>query len=456
MTTFTARLNSAAALVALLVAIPVATVLLPTAFGSDTPALLGPVDDYWNDIPEGSATAGLTSRPNDPLAIEAYFGRESYRPGTTAVLHFESTLTRVRLQVFQVGPERVRTLANNEMNGVPVTKRVSVGRIVKGASTSIAIANWPSGLYFARLDAPGGHVGFAPFVVRPRRLGESTVAVVLPTRTWQAYNFRDDDLDGEGDTWYATATHTTAKLHRPFLNSGVPPHFKSYDLYFLQWLSRTCKKVDILSQAELDGASGASLRKAYRMLVFPGHHEYVTAGEYDAVEAYRDLGGSLVMLSANNFFWKIELHYGVMTRVAHWRDLGRPESALLGVQYIGYDMGQHRGAWQLRKAPATQWLLAGTGSTAGDAFSNAGIEIDHTTPSSPKGTQVIGEIPNLFGPGMTAQMTYYSTSRGAQVFSAGAFSLAGSIRQRPVARLVENIWWQFAGPGTKVGTGRVH
>jgi hypothetical protein len=42
-------------------------------------------------------------------------------------------------------------------------------------------------------------------------------------------------------------------------------------------------------------------------------------------------------------------------------------------------------------------------------------------------------------------MTYYTTPRGAKVFSAGAFSLAGSIRQRPVARLLDNIWAKIAG-----------
>jgi hypothetical protein len=171
----------------------------------------------------------------------------------------------------------------------------------------------------------------------------------------------------------------------------------------------------------------------------------VTTGEYDAVEGFRDLGGSLVMLSADNFFWKIELRNGVMTRIAKWRELGRPEAALLGVQYIGNDMGEHRGAWMLRRQPATRWLFAGTGYGAGDAFSNAGIEIDHTNSHSPRGTQVIGELQNLLGPGMTGQMTYYTTSRGAQVFSAGAFSLAGSIRQQPVSRLLDNIWSRFVG-----------
>ena len=46
-----------------------------------------------------------------------------------------------------------------------------------------------------------GAIGrFGPFVVRPARLGQHRVAVVLPTLTWQAYNLRDDDGDGTGDS----------------------------------------------------------------------------------------------------------------------------------------------------------------------------------------------------------------------------------------------------------------
>ena len=150
------------------------------------------------------------------------------------------------------------------------------------------------------------------------------------------------------------------------------------------------------------------------------------------------------MLSADNFFWRIDLRGGVMTRVAKWRELDRPEAALLGVQYIGNDMGEHRGAWLLRKASASSVALLrhGLRRRAGPS-PTPGSRSTTRTSSSPKGTQVIGELPNLLGPGMTGQMTYYSTARGAQVFSAGAFSLAGSIRQKAVARLVENIWAGF-------------
>ena len=60
----------------------------------------------------------------------------------------------------------------------------------------------------------------------PHRLGEHRVAVVLPTLTWQAYNLRDDDGDGTGDTWYATLPRPHRRLARPFLDRGVPSHFR--------------------------------------------------------------------------------------------------------------------------------------------------------------------------------------------------------------------------------------
>ena len=93
---------------------------------------------------------------------------------------------------------------------------------------------------------------------------------------------------------------------RPYLNRGVPYHFRRYDLPFLHWLARTNRDVDVLSDADLERApDAATLEQAYDLMVFPGHHEYVTKREYDLVgEGYRNLGGgNLAFLSANNFFW---------------------------------------------------------------------------------------------------------------------------------------------------------
>jgi len=56
-------------------------------------------------------------------------------------------------------------------------------------------------------------------------------------------------------------------------------------------------------------------------------------------------------------------------------------------------------------------------------------------------------IPDVFGKGMTAEMSYYETKNGAKVFAAGAFSLGGSIGNPQVAQVVSNVWTRLAHEG---------
>jgi hypothetical protein len=386
---------------------------------------------------EGRAPTNEELRPS----VEAAFGRESYAPASLATLRVFSSARGITLQMFRVGPEQRRTRGNSVLQGVPVSKPMAIGSSRGHLVERVQVGNWPSGLYFARLRAADGRVGFAPFVVRPERLGAHRVAVVLPTLTWQAYNLRDDDGDGRGDSWYADWRKTTVRLGRPFLNRGVPYNFRRYDLPFLRWLAQTGREVDYLSDGDLESVAGGQvLARAYDVLVFPGHHEYVTTHEYDVVERYRDLGGNLMFLSANDFFWQLVRHGNVVQKTKQWRDLGRPEAALIGVQYRGNDRGTHRAPWILRETPASSWAFAGTGLRPGSGFGSGGIEIDMMAPSSPRSVQVLAEIPNLFGRGFTAQMTYYETAAGAKVFAAGAFTLAGAIDRPVVRQLVENVW----------------
>jgi hypothetical protein len=380
-------------------------------------------------------------------SVQAAFAQDSYAPGDVARLVFFSAATHVRAQVFHTGPESQPTVGYDQLQGVPVSTTWSLPRTTAGNGFDIRVGAWSSGLYFARLTDGRGRVGFAPFVVRPRHLGEHAVAVVEPTLTWQAYNLRDDDGDGKGDSWYANWSHTTVRLHRPFLSRGVPYNFRRYDLPFLHWLSRGSHGVDMLTDSDLDRVSGRALARAYRLIVFPGHHEYVTTHEYDAITRYRDLGGHLAFLSANDFFWRVVRHGNLIEKSGQWRDLGRPEAALIGVQYRGNDRGTHRGPWVLRDTEAAPWLFAGTGLADGMPLGSAGIEIDSTTPASPKSVHILADIRDLFGRGFTAQMAYYRTPRGAEVFAAGAFTLAGSALEPDVSRLLDNLWRHLATPG---------
>lgn len=377
-------------------------------------------------------------------AIEAAFERESYAPGETARLVVSSRATDLELEIRRSGPERVPTRDARTMNGVLMTQTQPVGSSDGSRSIRLRIGDWESGLYFARLRSTDGNLGFAPFVVRPRHLGEQHVAIVLPTLTWQAYNLRDDDGDGFGDSWYTGRQEPTVRLGRPHLNRGVPYGFR-YQLPFIQWLQRTGRRVDVLAQSDLEGArSPRALRRAYDLLVFPGHHEYVTTREYDLVEGFRNRGGSLAFLSANNFFWRVVRHGRTLKRAGRWRELGRPEAALVGVQYLANRRSPRR-PWVVRRAPATSWMFAGTGLSPGSRMSRGGVEIDQVALASPKGIQIVAEIPNLFGPGKSAQMTYYETRAGARVFAAGAFHLTRVILRDPgVARMIENVWARLA------------
>jgi hypothetical protein len=408
------------------------------AAGSQPDAVL--VASEEDEELEGRAPTAIELEP----AVEASFRRESYAPGQTATLVVRTEAKRIRMQLFRVGPERTTTRGNNEIQGVPVTAT----RKISDGAVPIAVGKWPSGFYFARLQAADGRVGFAPFVVRPRELGASRVAIVLPTLTWQAYNLRDDDRNGKPDSWYGDWNCRTVRLGRPFLKRGVPYHFRRYDLPFLHWLARSGRAVDVLSDEDLDETpNGAELAVAYDLIVFPGHHEYVTTHEYDVVERYRDLGGNLAFLSANNFFWQVVKRGDAITKTKQWRDLDRPEAALLGVQYRGNDSGEARGSWLVRDVPSADWLFAGTGLRPGSRFGEDwGIEIDRMSSASPKGVEVIAEIPDLFGPGFTAQMTYYQTEYGAKVFAAGAFTLAGQALEPGVPRVLANLWAQLARP----------
>jgi hypothetical protein len=417
-------------------------------------------DIAGNELTYGSPNAFVGRYPRAPVArvlgIDATFTRQSFAPGQLGVLRIQTDAPKLTLQAFRTGPERFVTYADYLLEGVPVSEPEAIDwqqwRDVPNAIT-FRIGSWASGLYFLKLTAPDGRVGYAPFVVRPGTLGfMSRVAVVLPTNSWQAYNFYDRDGDGWGDTWYAGPPHQQVALDRPYLHRGVPPFFYRYDQGFLHWLYWTDKTVDFLAESDLGSVSGDQLAADYDLIVYPGHSEYVTEHEYDAIERYRDLGGNLIFLSANNFFRRVDVESGgtVLRKVAQWRDLGRPEAGLIGVQYIANDRGEHQGLFNVLDPAPAAWLWNGTGltggSTLGEAVGGYGIEIDHTAPESPPGTIVLADIPDLFAPGLTAQMTYYETPGGAKVFAAGALDFGGSALTDPVSQLLENLWARLSRP----------
>jgi hypothetical protein len=121
--------------------------------------------------PAAAPKAGTDDRPLEGRApttaeltpsVEAAFARESYAPGVMATLVISNPARGVRMQILRSGPERIVTRSNLTMNGVPVSPRRLIGSSTGRRTIRVRIGDWPSGLYFARLRATDGRVGFAP------------------------------------------------------------------------------------------------------------------------------------------------------------------------------------------------------------------------------------------------------------------------------------------------------
>ena len=397
----------------------------------------------------------LTSAVVRVLGVDAGFTGESYVASSAARLAIETDASTLTLQTFRAGPEDTLTHSDTLMNGVPVNQPVTIPWSARHrrATLNYAVGPWPTGVYFVKLTADDGRIGYAPFVVRPTVLGAtSRVAVVMPTNTWQAYNFRDSDGNGWGDTWYAKGAQSTAALGRAYIRRGVPPQWRKYDVGFLRWLHLTGKQPELLTETDLESIRTAEeLIRLYDFVIFPGHTEYATRHEFDLItELPRPRRQPRLPLREQLLLG------GAARRVASSGERG--SGAIRGARNrrcsasstAPTTTGGSRGRSSFappEPRPGSSRDGLGDGSSFGQELGGYGIEIDQTTPFTPPGTIVLAEIPDLYGPGLTAQMTYYETPQGAKVFAGGAIDFGGTARRLPaVHRMLENLWTRLSRP----------
>lgn len=384
----------------------------------------------------------------------AGFGARSYRAGQVAVLRTQPTQAkRMLLQVFLAGDGGRPGVSAPDWDprifGEPMTPSQTLQRRQGGAPWIIHIrlgANWPSGDYVARLRWLG-QTDYAPFVLRPRQRGGPPVLVVEPTNTWQAYNATG------GDSWYLDPAVHVIDLTRPYAGfdargrrvvTGLPPQF-FLDLGFLRWYWQSGFKADFISDDDLERVPSARALRHYRLIVFAGHEEYVTGHVYDLIEHFRDGGGNLAFLSANSFFYSVQAYRNRIVGRTPWRRLGRPEAALVGAQYAGWNEARFPNrAYRVTDTHAAPWLFAGTNLRDGSRFGRFGIEIDSRATASPRDTRVVAAISHEFGSASSAEMTLYRKGR-ATVFDGGALNFGASAYWPGISQLVTNLWQHLSG-----------
>ena len=200
------------------------------------------------------------------------------------------------------------------------------------ALVEIRATDWPTGVYAARLAADDGRVGFAPIVVRPGRHPGHASRWASP----RAPGVRTTSMTPTATAGVTRGTpvgdHACGPDATPHATRGVPYRYRSYDLAFQHWLAQTGKSAT--SMPTRISSSFASPRCTARRLR-PDRLPWAyrvrdEAAVRPTVQVYRDLGGILLFLSANNFFRRVDRRDHVLTaRWDEWRG-SRPPGGLLG------------------------------------------------------------------------------------------------------------------------------
>jgi N,N-dimethylformamidase len=307
-------------------------------------------------------------------------------------------------------------------------------------------ADWPSGVYAAELEGPGGMRRRAVFVVRPAEPVEHLL-VVLPTYTYCAYN-----------TWGGHSQYSIGQpgvrrsltFQRPSTTTEVDPpgvvsHTLYQDLVLLAWMHTAGIAFDCSADPDVH-AGGLHMLRQYRGVVLCTHPEYVSEAMRQALLDYVEGGGRLVYTGGNGLYERVEPSADgtalTFRRGDGARDLfheaGMPESQVLGVDFAPESFLTFAA---YRVTDPEHPFLSGTGLSEDDEFgavayngAASGWEADRIPEDHPaaavfaEGVQPVG-----------AHMCRTDRPGGGWTFAAASLCFDGALDDPVVARILQNV-----------------
>lgn len=412
--------------------------------------------------------------------IEGYADIISVAPGDTLALKVSSYSPTFSVEIARHGVETDVLTRESGIPGGIQNYPLDAFREGAGWETRYTLeipAGWRSGIYAAKLTDDGtGHEHYVSFVVKKDPAAPPAPLIVLAnTNTWQAYN------DWAGGSFYVDFPEANipedpelasqflpgfANMHRPNPMAyplGDEGHLTQAELHVLRWLERNGWEFDLISDWDLHHEPG--ILDDYQAFMLHTHPEYWSEAMYDQLDGYLARGGNLAYIGGNAIDLKVVVS-GTVLEVrtqgdphqlngepgGYWRNLGHPQTSLLGLAYDAY--GYHTYA-PFEVLLADHWAFEGTGLAPGDLVGETGLnrgkasgwETDKRGPGTPGNTLLLAKGTNPDNGG--AEMTYFDHPGGGGVFSAGSITFGGSlVVDEKLSRILNNVLSRFtAQPG---------
>lgn len=353
---------------------------------------------------------------------------------------------------------------------------------------------WASGLYTAEIcpknEDPAKETGvcYVVFIVKPGAgQNKNALAVLSNSNTWNAYNCwggksKYHCYDGSGLPQQLSferpslpscpselQTRVCCHGHGSCHVRGMTGCAARAELWVLTWLEDNGYAFDLYADHDLDqGIEGISSGDwQYNALVLNTHPEYWTMDMYDNLVKYLSNGGSVIYLGGNGIYERVEYERDSGGRVMKvlqnatqdqlnnckcnsarqkdlWRNLGRPESAVLGVGFINRLWHDAKTPYEIMK-PRSR-LFDGVG---GDLIGRDGLhgpasqwEIDICDQSTPADATVLALAANDLGSPFGAHMVYRELDPVNKnfVFSVGSLGFGSSlIVDKDLQKVIENV-----------------
>jgi hypothetical protein len=446
----------ATALLAVLCAIPVATAKPrkprkprrppPTAVVT-TPAVV-----LENARP---GTAGWLGPSATGRAAEVYASAVDAMPGDSVALHASTAGgASYRTIVYRlgwyggVGARQVACLPSCDGAQTGVQQPVSSqGDMQAGWPTTDTLKvdlSWASGYYLIRillLDGPQAGNSATTYLVVNSAKPDARMLIQVPVNTWQAYNAWGGrstyDLPGLG----RAANHVS--FDRPYLwdgRGGQGP--LGWEIPFVRFVERSGYDVSYQSDVYTDAHPDSLL--SHRLVAVAGHSEYWTRTMRDAFETAREARVNLAFMGANDAYWQIRLEDAGRTIVAYkslydpnvdfqsktamFRELGRYECALIGIQHQGASpLYWHAGDYALAVGAIADPWMRNTGFLSDSVVRGVVSVESDTIPGNQSADSSCGHALTVFfhranggDKDGDADATRYTAASGATVFATGS------------------------------------
>jgi len=382
---------------------------------------LKPGSDHWQ-LP----WKGYTVADDINLQIKGYPGAESVAPGGTVPLKVTvNPAQSFTVDVFRLGYyhglggrwiEHLGPFAGAPQQ--PCTLERTTLMNVCAWNTTVALQvppTWISGVYVAVLSNANKFQSLIPFwVVEENR--HSEMLFISSINTYEAYNDFPYDPEPSDPTGLPRTGHSLydfssagslpavkVTFDRPFSSQyGNPGDGGVYDFEpeLIAYIERSGYDVTYAIEPVTDAEPW--LLQRHKVVVIGGHAEYQTMANYNGLIGARDAGVGLAFISGNEIYWQVryEPNAGVARRIVvgykhrapdpvpdpklrtiRWRELGRPEQKLIGVQ-LPENGWMSWGGQPWVPQNTNLWVFANTGLRAGIPVEAeiAGYEIDKYDP----------------------------------------------------------------------------